>query len=937
MSVGTEGSVLRRLDDTTWSYLPHHGHPVPKDEFSEIRMRVPPYENGKDRYKLATAVAYLFERNQPLMKQEILRRGINANLDHLGPELSGTWRICFHRINCLSKRVLNRGVRKIKQYIPFTRQFRMPQIASVDVIPVKDSVMARVAAAASRVQPLRLGNDLPGEVHLFSSDPLPEALDPYGRASLQSFQDSFTRLATKAFETIERDFVMEAEHRGSLRFVINDTKSLSLVEDRIPEDEEAYRNQNRDIVRQYKQFLIDEFGQPFVDQMEVSCRIGRSKIQSDEDIGFDKMIEEGLPLYPDHVSKCNIYANNIEFRHLEDLWDGLQKLNSLLKNPRINANESAAEFLRHPLHTFSFREIRGILRLTRPRGEVQDLAEFLRGLIGDSSGKPVSSLPVDSFNKLVSILMPTDEERNLSFTGRKILHRCIMGFHTMGDKNIPNPCRDLFELLHVFDDCRKASNWDNYFEILSHVVAKKALYRANPHSHHPDRALHVGLLIPAPDTNEGEHRILYNKSVFDDSQGDLNYVFLPACDNYRDEDGFMLPMIKLYRSTASNRNALNWHDSVAADLNPFSSPGSMNPELSFPDELPQFEERTIPTWVAHLIGALHRKRWLEATNPNTPVEQVEAFKAEFRDRMLEAARSCIGYLKHQKKDEAAAAHLESLRQNVDLDGIEATLSRYRHEFREDPRYKIPQDIAFVGHSLGGALAQAGVFFFTANIRRIPLPGHRVICYSSDGPGINGEYDSQFMKFGRNHRSLFAALHIQWNIHHKFEHGDIVPQAGRCSLATTNYYEKKDQDWLSESIEVFTPREEAKALSILDPPTHGRRIGTAQEGRDYFITYLSPKDLYDYHHGSLWRGHFWLRGKAKQVWGYRFLNSPQITDLGRRAIGMATYIPLWAINKYQGEGNGPRNEQGVLALHYSRNILSPAPSPDDELTLAGFFE
>ena len=900
--------------------MPSHEGDIPSDEFEEIRLQIPDFENGRDSYALASAVASAFENNRAHLKRELFKNEFQIVIDQPDSEFSGKWQISLHRISCLSRRVFNKALSKIKQYIPFTQQFKKRKIAVIDVRHPKECLFQRGVSSTSKIAVLSLGEKKFAEPLLHSADPLPTQQTDIERMSHLSFQDPFTKLAIKALKTVEKAFVMESEHRGTHRFVLDDSSRLSLEADIVPdEDQKPYLEQNRKVVTAYRDFLISEFGLSFVEQIIVSYKID-----------FDLMIKEGLALYPDHVSKCNIGANNIEFRHIEELWDGLQKIPSLPFHSVLSVQEgkkvgdqSAAEFLSETLpgNSFPIRVLRGLLRSVPRQGTcatVQELQKYLATLLGEPRPQSIRELPPRSFNQIVDMIMPTDEERNKAYTGRRIRHLCVMGFHTMGDPNISNPCRDLFELMHVFNDCRKKEDWKNFFELLAHVVAKKSLFREDPNSPKKEESLHVGLLLPGPDSATGEKRWYFNESFFDDSQGNVNYVLLPACNGYTHDGAQALPMIKLYRSTASNRNAENWHDSIAADLNPHGSPGSLNPDLSFAYERKHFEDRTIPIWMGHLITALRTKLWKETANDLDETE-TKARSITYHDQIMQASLSCKIYLEKMHKDEPLD-ELEQFMDSENLDALEKAMVEYGHRFQEDPRYKIHQDIACVGHSLGGALSQAGTYLFTSHLKRMPVPGHQFICYSSDGPAIDNQQDSNFMKFGHTHRKLFEALNVQWRVFHQFEYGDIVPQAGGSHLGTTRFDFKKDKSWLDESVSVFRPLE-GDALSILDPPTHGRRIGTATKGHDYALTKITPLDLATYDHS------FVLRGKIRQIWGYRFLNSPRASEWIRKKTGLLLTPVTSLQNIIQGNGIGKRDENGVLALQYSRVLnCKKTPSP-----------
>ena len=900
-------SHLHRLDGTTWSYVlpPQEGRQA--DAVEEISMQIPSFARGKDAYELVSVFASVFERNKPALTRSLFRKGFRIRIQKPGSPIDGTWKVSMHKAASIFRRLVHSAVTTVLELDPFTRQIKKEKSATVDI---KKDPQTCLGAIFNSIFGITFSHSSDrGLDPIFKSSARNLILDPAQRIRFQTFRDPFTRLASRCFKTIETFFVMETKHQGSYRFVFDDSLNLRLEENSVPENPRElllYQEQNRRCVRTYRDFIANEFGRCILAQIEASYNIH-----------FDAMIEQGLPLFPDHVSKCNIGSNNIEIYILERLWNRLQLMKADLdetkKTPSLWATlslSSAADYMAHLIASipFSIRALRGIFR-SIPRVSssseeptVADLDSFLTTLIDDRPAASVRDLPYTLFNAIVNFVMPSERERKKSLTGRRIRHVSIMGYNTMGKPNTPNPCRDLCELLHIFPDLQQTEDWKNFFELLSHVVVKKTLLRPTPGTAEHQPLFHVGFLIPAPRSPLGEARWYCTDAYLNDGQGNVNYVLLPACTSYRSSEGRTLPMIKLYRSTASNRNADSWQDSIAADFNPHGAPGSLQPEISFEYERAHFEDRTMPLWMGHLLVALQMKR-RNSKAISFDIDQEELFLTEYRQHMIEAIELCKKYLQdfHPLED---TSRTDACLEGEDVAAAEGILIDYGHRFREDPRYKIHQDIALVGHSLGGALAQAGTYAFSAKINRIPLPGHQFICYSSDGPAIDNWKDAEFMKFGQKQRRLFEALHIRWKIYHQFEYGDFVPEVGGSHLGTTNYHPWKDKRWISDSITVFQPLTSAKALSIVGAPTHGRRIGTAVLERDYIITKLSPLELQKYDHS------WWLRHRIGKIWGYRFFNSPRTSELVRRNVSRIVAIPLRIFNYFVRKDIGDRDQHGV---------------------------
>lgn len=868
---------LTRLDDQTWAYT------VPEEvesSLDEVRIRIPQQHRGRDAYTVATSVAALFDAKIARLRTAVLKTGMRLPIDVEDPALAGAWHIGIPSPKGVVQRAIATITDTVTQALPFTRRLHDRKIVVVDV--EKLPIAKKASAVALPI--------LAKQTHIVggtSNDVLP-SLDE--QLTAESFQDPFTRLATECFQKYEPFFVMEAAHRGSYRYTV-DADGRIRLEENIP-SARGYFEQNQRAVRAYVDFLIREYGKEFVAQLETSYAIN-----------FGLMIEEGLPLLPDHVSKCNIGVNSIEVGYIERLQSRLQTVAvalqtlSLYERGRPTLARPAKEWLAQAVQEkdLSVREARGLLRaMAVEHPTAEDIRRFLEDCLPTKT-RSVRDAEPEAFNSLAAIIMPTDDELDRAFTGRKIRHVSIMGFHTMGDAKTPNPCRDMFELLHVYAQCRRTNEWNRYFELLSHVVAKKSLFRQTPGT---ANRWHVGLLIPAPDTTAGQRQWYANDAFYDDHSGNVNYVFLPACRNYRRDDGSPLPLIKLYRSTCSDSNAVNWQDSVAADLNPYGSPNSLYPEIAVPTERAYFDERTIPVWMGYLLAA-HRKGAMR------PREE-EAY----RDFILKAATACIAYIKKRRGglDERLMGQIEQLASEDELEKLEHLLTQLGHYFQEDPQYKVAQDMVFAGHSLGGALAQFGMQRFLSAEERLPLPVQDAICYSSDGPAVDEASNAQFMAFGREHKDLLYELGIRFHVTHQFEYGDFVPQAGETHLGTTEDTGDTDALWLYFSASVFRPTDTTRVPELVTPTTaHARRIAQGVEGVDYTVTDLTQKDLWDFHHSYL------LRGKIQRSFGFKILRTPELAERVRRAVGLGTRPFMKAYQWWAGNQLGSRDDDGIFAI------------------------
>ena len=885
----TTHSELHRIDDTSWSISSEDHTP---SQFREIRFSISHLVNGEERFELITAIKNLFEANAQFLTKDRFREGFRASINKPDSLVNGTWDIKVHQISPLSKRIFL----EIRQRLPFTRKLSERDVAVLDINRTAARASSKLFSTANRIHTLQIQAwEQPSVLNLLL--PFTSALSE--RALTQeSFLDPFTRLATEALETICPLFVLEATHKGNYRFVFDKDRRLFLQR-LVPVDEAAaghFFAENAAVVSVYQDFLLQEYGPDTISYIETECGIH-----------FNEIKAAGMPLLPDHVAKCNIAANNIELQHLETLWNGLKILHRLLR-PRPHPGGLAYDFLLRANAQLGLplRIIRNLLRLipvaSGHRPSLENLREFMEGLVGQYTQFPVRELPPDQFNAVVEILMPSDTERQRSFTGRKIRHVCVMGRNTMGNPNTPCPCRDLFELLHIFNDLKQEERWKNFYELLS-FFAKKRFYRQNIAPNEAAQTVRVGLLIPGPNGPQGASRWFYIDGFFDDGGGNVNYAILPACNNYRSLDNRPLPFIKLFRDTATKANVENAWDSIRADLNP-EGPGSLNPELSLPYEWNHFFDRTIPIWVGYLLLSLRLR--------SSPLFRREPLLAIQREKTLKMALEAFERYMLKLHPEIPFESMRPWYEAKQFEEIERTLVSFSERFREDPRSKKGQDIACVGHSLGGVLAQQSVFCFSAGYERMPLPGHQFICYSNDSPAATRTQDETFMRFGHAHRDLFRSSSVKWRFCYPFEAGDFLPQAGGSHLGTTGFDIFEDQEWLTVEASVFFPLKEATAPAVVVPSAHSRRFGMAVKNVDYTRISLTPLELAEFDHS------FVLSKRMREIWKCSPFNYPKVLELVRSGAGWVSQKTgiLWLIKQIEGAGVGVRDRNDVLAVLYA---------------------
>lgn len=825
---------LTRLDNNLWGYTPQQG----TDTLQQIQIQTPTIDGLGNAFKLASAVGLAFDTLK-INSLSQLKPGFYINLSQEDAPLKGRWKVTLLPTQTLWER--------IKGYFPFFAIYPNQKIAKVSI--VKDDPW------------------FPNIRKLFtlsieSKMQLPDLQTTFD-ATAQTFQDAFTKLAATAFQTVDPNYVSEQKVIASYRYVLSPdgTLSLSPLPNRPFTDAEKLENQLA--ATAFCDYVVSQFGQSKIDY-----------INSAYGFSLDQIIANGDALVPDHVFKVNTGVCDVTLSDVESLVTRLYTLNTMLQtNPETTIYSSGL---------FCNKELEGLQQLVNSYGSAQN---FLSAILPPQP-IPIRTFSPNIFNQLVTIVMPSTDALQLAFTGRKITHLAICGYNTMGNQNIYNPSRNVFELRHVFEQMKQTTSWTNYYELLAHVASKKSLFQATP----PNGGK-VGILLPAPNAEDGTARWYYVDSFIDDGEGDVNYVLLAACNGYL-ENGKPLPCIINIRSTASNGNAIDSMESVAADMNPYGAPGSLKPKIALQIEKSYFDDRTIPLWVVQLLQAQKQKS-----------------KKLFKDAMKEYL-DCIHAPGNPPPEKVVKAH--ALHDSDDHSGIEAFLLSEATLLKELPENKIAEDIACIGHSLGGTLAQFLLYYFGARRHRMPLPGCIYTCFSTHGTAIDTYQDRIFMGFGRKYRDLIAAQGAPWQVYEQMEFGDFIPEVGESHLGTTGYNQALDSIWLNMQQVVFRPEQSAQSLDITTMPTHGRRTGNATEGLDYTQTTLSVPELSEYDHD------LWMPESILDLFGYRILRSSKLSEFGRELGSLITW-PFWQVAikiiDLRPTILGKRNPDGSIVLKY----------------------
>jgi hypothetical protein len=522
------------------------------------------------------------------------------------------------------------------------------------------------------------------------------------------------------------------------------------------------------------------------------------------------------------------------------------------------------------------------------------------------------NLSAEAFNDLMEIYatgfeLKSDALNRKSFTGRRIEHLAICGYKTMGNHELTDTWRSVFESLHIYPSLQsglwgKREDEVAFYELLGHVMSKKALWTQINSSPSNDR---VGRLLPGPQI-EQERTWFYVSSYFNDRQGCLNYFLKPACYNEQ-FNGKPLPLIMLFRSTASDREALSSFDSLLADLNPHGI-GTYDVAIGLKEETKDLYRCTIPLWLGYVaFGDCDKAK--KAFEEFFPKDSKSSSKTP-PEEIIQQIHHCM----HSLNPDNDKDHWGEFVNKVGKDKIDAFLAHpsTQEEWSKE-NTKVQQDVVFVGHSLGGALVQQFLVGFTVQDGRIPLKDCNYIAHCFCSPGRMDEDETAFQQFEKDHGDLLEILNQKWEINYRFEQEDLVPTGGKVWLGST-----MTKDWLTLNAEIISPQfDTATCIDMVTIPTHGRRSGYATKDNDFKNILLTAADLKTLKEGYTMEYCLDLREK----FGYPLAVPLSFYEESREAAGIAERNRL---EKEKAEADLKDPQVGVATVGGVGEIEATAP-------------
>lgn len=422
-------------------------------------------------------------------------------------------------------------------------------------------------------------------VQSFGLDPVPRDLrkldvkaqcQNLSPAAASGYRDPFTKLAAFSFQCVDESFIENdgkknpEEEKKKLVFIESNGTILLVAAD--SRHATAARKQ-----RAFDAFLshIDKF-------------YGREKCEYINYL-YGLKLEDQHHLTPEMVYRFNIGTTNTEIQDLEAAYASLLSLRRQVTPEIFNEPFSYLEDYLTPASLFYGMERVLKQKFQKDPPLVKDFCLWLDGLNLTSERLPVSNPAV--FDHLVSVIRPSDEEIERSYTGKKICQLIQSAYTTAGTKTY-KPWIDQQELTQISQELVKCSSFESYMEYLAHVVVKKHLCREHPHE-----KFRVGALIPAPPEVPGGPVRWYKVTRCATNQYIYSYTLESACNDRT------LPAVETFRSTASSEYALYSSGSVSNDFGQLNAPGFMGIKLLEKYKNDFYHDRTIPLWVGYHYNA----------------------------------------------------------------------------------------------------------------------------------------------------------------------------------------------------------------------------------------------------------------------------------------------------------------------------------------------
>jgi hypothetical protein len=395
---------------------------------------------------------------------------------------------------------------------------------------------------------------------------------------VQRFKDSYTKLATLAFDRHEEQYFIgsKTDPFQANTKIANRGDDLFLVVNE--NDSDTERSSNQEAMRHYYTFLKREYGESKIAQIEHHL-----------DISFKDMIKEGAPLTPEVVYRMNIGALIFTTDDLRDLVKNLFTIQRTM-SAQSSQYPTFREAIKYDMeHTklIPMSQARSILARLDDGGSEAQLNIFFSLQLDGS----IDNLSEKDMNLLISLLQPTSDEKHSAYTGKRTF-AVTYADYAYGSKQSQKLWLDHQELQETFDLIASNKSWELFYEKLDYVICKRNLLIKDK-----DVGYKANLLIPAPCDNNGIPRWYRMTSLMGNGHGIMNFTLEPlGADS-------TLPSIKVFRSTATSGMHADSFGSILNDLNPLNGIGYEGKNRMEKYDTEFIQQRTMPVWVGYSLVA----------------------------------------------------------------------------------------------------------------------------------------------------------------------------------------------------------------------------------------------------------------------------------------------------------------------------------------------
>lgn len=202
--------------------------------------------------------------------------------------------------------------------------------------------------------------------------------------------------------------------------------------------------------------------------------------------------------------------------------------------------------------------------------------------------------------------------------------------------------------------------------------------------------------------------------------------------------------------------------------------------------------------------------------------EYQEFRQEIYDKVNNADSQCT-----------SSTSDEGLRNN--LAWWLTSLDSYAENKGETLAQKRDRELVFIGHSLGGACAQAQYYHFLTKNHRTVLPQHKAMLKLYDAPKINREDNEDFKAQIKKHREVLQKNNIVTLVDHNAEFNDFFSLGGEERLGAARNEEEiaELEPCLKVKAAIRKKIPSAKERTLREMATaHGSQWAQAQKGVDY---------------------------------------------------------------------------------------------------------